>query len=206
MNEERLPKICFKMLQFLSKQGSVDEKYNWFIQVKNKFFSNINKTVFFDNINLNSLIKEKDSLVSEFKKYIHGKDKIKIENNNSMAIFPMLYKAGLVTKYLNLKIPLYYKKILAQIRFINIYNKRILTKKKIYSIKESTNCNYCTDECTILHLIKDCEHLKKQREKLIPEILNSRVENGIFHILNNIDCEIKARKFVNFIHIIVEIE
>lgn len=205
-NEERLPKICFKRLQFLAKQGSADEKYNWFIQVKNKFFSKINKSEFFDNITLCSLIKEKDSLLSEFKKYIHGKDKTEIENNNSMPIFPMLYNEGLVTKYLNLKIPLYYKKILAQIRFINLYNNRILTKKKIYSIKENTNCNYCTNEGTILHLIKDCEQLKKQREKLIPEILNSRMENGIFHIMNNIDSEVKARKFVNFIHIIIDLE
>lgn len=206
MKEERLPKICFKRLQSLAKQGNIDEKYNWFIQVKNKFFDKINKAEFFENIDLNSIIKEKNSLLSEFKEYIHGKDKIALLNNNSLAIFPMLYKAGLVTKYLNLKIPLYYKKILAQIRLINIYNCRILTKNKTFTIKENTHCNICTDEYTILHLIKDCEQIKRQREKLIPEILNSKMDNSIFHILNNTDCEIKARKFVNFIHILIELE
>ena len=202
MPEYRLPKICLKRLLQLSKNNVKDEKYNWITQLKNKFFYKINRVEFIDSITLETLVKEKESLINDYKKYTQAIDKREINNSSCLTVFSIFNETESKINYLNLKIPISHKKILAQLRMLNKYNPRIITKDRINITKTGEYCNYCGDENTIFHSIRHCEQYKKDRENLIPEILNSEMENSIFYFVNNLN-DTQARKMVNFIHIIL---
>ena len=161
MQEERIPKICLKKLIELANRT-----YNWVNQIKKYFLEKIGKIDLFNNLTLESFLKEKENLIKEFESYSKKEDILSIETSTSLTVYPWLFKINPNNNYLNLKIPINDKKILAQLRVLNIYNRRVLTKKKIYTLNEDDYCEYCAEKNSILHSIIDCEKYSDYRVKI----------------------------------------
>ena len=207
MQDDRLPKICFKRLLHLSKNETEKNgtKYNWINQVKIKFLKKINKDDFLDNISLDLLVKEKNNLLEELKKYTKRIDKKNIFECNCIPALSILHQNEITVNYIDLKLPLHQKKILAQVRLLNNYNTRFLTKDKIHKLNFNEYCHLCSERDTIFHSIINCEKFNNYRGQLVPDIFNSTMDNGFFQLLNELN-EPKARKIVNFVHIILNVK
>ena len=76
-------------------------KYNWINQVKIKFLRKINKDDFLDNISLDLLIKEKNNLLEEYKKYTKRIDKKDIFECNCLPALSILDQNEIKVNYLD---------------------------------------------------------------------------------------------------------
>ena len=114
----------------------------------------------------------------------------------------MISQIESTTNYLDLMISLYHKRVLAQLRLFNNYVARIYLKNKKVIVADGY-CEYCSTRNDIFHMITNCYFYKDQREKLLPELAED--ENKVFNftqVLNGLS-EVRARKLVNLIHIIL---
>ena len=91
---------------------------------------------------------------------------------------------------------------MAQLRILNIYNTRIVTKNKSYPLNDEEYCELCAEKNTIFHSIIYCQRYNSYRCELVPEIENSEMENGFFYFINRLNEE-KIKKLVKFVHIIL---
>ena len=67
--------------------------------------------------------------------------------------------------------------VIAQIRLLNKYNKRIIINNKLYNLNNDNNkyCYLCSEENNLFHSLIECKLYLKQREKYFHEIVN--IEN-----------------------------
>ena len=89
------------------------------------------------------------------------------------------------------------KKIIAQIRLLNIYNSRIKIGKSIYKTLHNVPCEFCNlSENNIFHWIENCNLLKVKRKIFLQDCNKS--EFHIVYFLNNLSTS-ELKKFVVFI-------
>ena len=112
-------------------------------------------------------------------------------NSSALTIYPMLMNNGSDPKYLNLQIKLYYKKILAQLRLLNNYNSRIITKNKIVKLQNSNFCYNCSSYNSIIHSLIDCEIYNNFRSKVFENIKKDYIVKDVTDLFNNLN-EISA--------------
>ena len=103
MQEERIPKICLKKLIELANSNKSNSTYNWVNQIKKYFLEKIGKIDLFNNLTLESFMKEKESLIKEFESYNKKEDILSIETSTSLTIYPWLFKIQSNNNYLNLR-------------------------------------------------------------------------------------------------------
>ena len=60
MSDNRYPIICFNKIKSYSKDEN--EKYNWFIQIRERFFEPIGKAELWESLTLDTLTSEKENL------------------------------------------------------------------------------------------------------------------------------------------------
>ena len=104
----------------------------------------------------------------------------------SLVLYPSLLEKK-HNNYLNLKIPAYYKRVIAQLRMLNSYVTRIILKKNTLIVKEEY-CHYCSDRNDLMHQLIYCMCYEKQRNKLVPELNQDDNRNAIFfNLMNNLN-------------------
>ena len=202
MPENRFPKICFDKLRLLSKANdTININYNWFDQVSLPFFEKIDRSEVWRNPPLEVLISEKQKLFNRYFELLQKQDSTEMMDSTALLLYPVLKSFGGDSDYLNLKIAFYYKKIIAQLRLLNKYNPRIITKNKIFRLKNNNFCHQCSADNNIFHSITDCVLYYNVRNKLFVEVVDRQVITDIFSLLNNLN-ESRARKLVNLLCII----
>ena len=139
MEDSRYPKICFNKLKKLAEHDLSSPKFNWFVQVNEYFFNKIKESDIWLNITLEKLTTEKNNLLTKIKNYLLKEDQEFCEKSNSLIFYPSSLNNGINSGYLNLKIPSYDKKVIAQLRMYNTYVQRIILKKKIQSKQTTMN-------------------------------------------------------------------
>lgn len=70
---------------------------------------------------------------------------------------PFLKRGGFNVNYLNLKIPTYFMKIIAQLVFLDAYSTRFLTKQGKVDLTHLGYCEYCLEENNFIHMITHCK-------------------------------------------------
>ena len=104
-------------------------------------------------------------------------------------------------KYLNLSLPLYIKKIFAQVRLSNNISSYINLNNNIFKFKNSEICCLCNDIYTfdtILHFIFECQKLEQLRLNFFKSIQLDLISDNWSLVLNPDNATI-IRKFVNFL-------
>ena len=203
MPDQRYPRICYNRFKKLPHDPDPNKsnKYNWFTQVKEIFFDKINKAETWINLSKEDLINQKQHLISLLKNYLVERNREKCISSTSLTFYPMISQMESTTNYLDLMISLYHKRVLAQLRLFNNYVARICLKIK--KSVEDGYCEYCSTRNDIFHMITSCYFYNEPREKLLPELAED--ENKVFNftqVLNGLS-EVRARKLVNLIHIIL---
>ena len=140
MKNNRFPKICFEKLKSLSEFDTNKQKYNWFVHVRNNFFSKINQTDTWDNLTLDLLEKEKKNLIIKMENQERELDAVSSTRSTSLLFFPAIHQIERAVHYFDLTISLYYKKVIAQLILFNKYAPRFITKNK-YFINEKNTVN-----------------------------------------------------------------
>ena len=70
IEDNRFPKICFNRLKKLAIHDLPNPKFNWFLQINQKFFKKIDECQFWENITLEKLKLERNNLLEKMKNYL----------------------------------------------------------------------------------------------------------------------------------------
>lgn len=204
MQDNRYPRMSFNRLRAIDAKGKASSKYNWVAQIREEFFEVIDETEIWSNLNLDTLIREKSNLINKLSEYLNKLDKIDCLISSSLRIYPYIVSIDLKPNYTNLKLPNYFKKVIAQLRFMNKFSSRILTKDCRYLISEEKYCEGCAVQGTFLHYILSCMDFSVQRIKFLPAVEMADRKFEIFlELLSNLS-EKEARKIIIFVQIVLD--
>lgn len=204
MDENRYPRICFNRIRALAQYDSSKGKYNWANQIKTHFFETIGRSDFWENITAESIKLERENLVEALRQNLYKNDVDSCKISTSLTILPALIHVGSIIKYLDLKVPLKFKKIIAQLRMHNQYCPRIIINKEKHITNSQSYCEYCIDQDSLFHSLIYCKYFENERTIYLNEIaLSVDQKSQVFcNYLNNLN-ESKIRKLVKFICIIL---
>ena len=179
MPDNRYPKICFLRQLSLNSSSKILSKYSWVKQIRENFFDLIS-----ENFNSNSLasglLNRKNELINTYKIYLHNTDLVKREKSTSLILYTDLKLQENCQKYFNIGLTWKALKILAQIRFLNVYSNRIIIDSNIYRFNNNDYCFNCSKVNDFVHRVVECPVFDKLREKLMLKFKNN---NDFFRIL-----------------------
>ena len=173
MPETRYPSVCFHKLHELSKKSSNIGKYNWISIAKEIFFEPIIETEIWENLNNFLMPETTERLISLYNNHLHEVDLESYAQSSSLYIYPDLTIDKISQYYLSFNINHDIKRIFAQLKLLNKYNTRIITKNKIFKLNKNIDCNYCniTDD-NLYHALFECEKYKGERLKYFNNLKN----------------------------------
>ena len=116
--------------------------------------------------------------------------------------FDMLYKKGgplNPENYHLIALLIAVVKIFTQIRLVNKYNNRIVTKNGKITFSDLEYCELCIKTNSLAHRLIDCTYHKEVREKYLGNLFDS--EQSLFEILNNLSLNNvnKIAQYINHI-------
>ena len=193
MPDERFPKICFDRLKTLSSSSSAQISLNWFTHIE-AILSNINQNELWRNISYDLLKSNSDKILSKYKYYLQKKDRDQLLLSKSLQILPNLYLLQQKQIYLNYDICAYKICIFAQVRFMNIYNPKIITSVINEFDLTDTFCPICAlpETENIHHIMCVCLKYSEIRE----EIFESDVIDLGFLTAPDLNSVIKTVSFI----------
>ena len=166
MHESRYPKISFlKQLSSLRYPSKL-VKYNWVRQIKEVFFDPINEVSIWDNLTSDLLKQRKSNLLDAYSKMWYNRDLLKRSKSSSLILYSEIDIQHDVQKYFKLGISLRLIRIFAQIRFLNIYNCRIIIDSIIYVVNNDKFCYNCGKNNDFVHRVVECPIFNEARTEL----------------------------------------
>lgn len=159
MEDDRYPKICFNRLKKLAEYDNASPKFNWFVQINEYFFKKIDESHFWSNLTLEKLVLEKNNLITKMSSFLEKNDQECCKNSSSLALYPNIYNIEKKINYLDVRLPAYYKKIIAQLRMYNLYIPRILLKNMTLKTNDEY-CNYCNERNDLIHMLVYCTRFR----------------------------------------------
>ena len=180
---KNLAKSSFFKAEELSNLNS-DLKYNWAKQIRSTFFERIDAANLWDDLSLETLSKEKKNLTEKFISYSKGEDLRKCLESSSLSLYPALCETPSGTVYLQGNAPLEYKRIIAQVRLVNIYNPRILLKKGKSILIPNDYCELCAKANSLEHKVFECLYFTEVRDKYLTNVIENA--NSFPDLLNTL--------------------
>lgn len=169
MEESRYPRICFEKLRNIKESKG---KYNWVSQIK-EMFNKCNMGYIWEEPDLCSMVIDKDAIINTYKNYLMETDKKRLEECKSLQIFPYLSLVEGTQLYLKTRLPLFHKRLMAQLRLIGSFFPRIMNNKIKHSFRiEEKICPVCYQlvEEDLIHLLIKCPAYEKMRNTHITEL------------------------------------
>ena len=152
MPQTRYPYMCLLCLCTYDTKNSNIVKYNWVSMVKQVFFSPINELELWDDLNNFLMPEVVERVLDKFSAYTYMLDMESVPISSSLLFYPSLNINNECRSYFYFKISFEIKRIYSQCRLLNIYSKRIITKKGVYKFHDMGDCNYCNrDNNDLLH-------------------------------------------------------
>ena len=151
-------------------------------------------------------INKRNNLLTRYSNFLLNDDIKKSMQSSSLILFPQFANSRKSSpdSYLTGNCKLYIKKLISQIKLLNIYCKRLIYDRKIYSFKNDFNCEFCGIRNTnILHFIVDCKllYFKRKNYGLIMNQENSSL-NINYYLEKPLITDLII--FVNFIKYVLE--
>ena len=138
------------------------------MQIKT-FLEKIGAVEIQDNLSLQTLREHKASLFEK------KEDFDKCLKSTSLFLYPGLVENGLGVAYLGYRVPLWARRIIAQIRLVNKYNNRIVTKNGKITFSDLEYCELCIKTNSLAHRLTDCSYHKEVREKYLGNLFDSEL-------------------------------
>ncbi|XP_043480334.1 uncharacterized protein LOC122510015 [Leptopilina heterotoma] len=162
MNDTRYPKLCFLKLIKLARKNPKN-KLNWFNQLKFSFFEPCGLLEYWNGINSETSSLNERAILDKFELFLRNRDEDRLNHSRSLLILSSLPHKAVAQSYLLLRMLIFYKRILSQIRLINQHVCRITFNRKIITFHSDSLCKLCrTDYESLYHLIfycPACRHL-----------------------------------------------
>lgn len=189
MGEDRFPNMCLLRLFSLLATENPGGKYNWL----EHFFG------LFDGITIPFLSTLKVSpsadaweqmepvLYHSLSLHLAEQDVVSVQNSRFLQL-PLVYSPSLSpAKYLVGRIPMAYKRIMAQTRLANVVTCTFYANRKFYNIDPQSFCPLCNlaEKETIEHLILRCPMYNSPRKRLLsPYFVNDWSAENLIVFLN----------------------
>ena len=164
MNDSRYPKICFVKLRTMALTNQTTSG-NWFAQINDlisacpasHLWSHSENSLSQDHIN---------TMFTQYRQICFVSDSNRLRQSTSLQILATILPTADTTPYLLLRLPLHDIRVLAQLRFLNNFNPRIITDK-ICKFNYDEKCRCCTIEVESLsHFLHSCDIYRDLRQKL----------------------------------------
>lgn len=172
MESFRFPKLCLARLKSLALKDP-SSKLNWFCHLR-KFFVDCGLAGTWLDMCLGVDSLDAKILLNKYELFLRERDMSSFARSRSLQLYPYLSLGDGPQSYLRMKLPLYFKKILAQTRLINVHVCRIIfDKKKIYRFNLESSCKFCRFENeSLMHILCGCLSCEHICEAHFPEFRN----------------------------------
>ena len=163
MNDNRYPKLCFVKFRSmaLADQSITD---NWFTHI-NTIITSCPAAHFWTDSGESLSLVHLNTILFQFKQLCYDTDTNSLHQSTSLQMLSTTFPTIEPSPYLLLHLPLHSTRILAQLRFINNFNPRIITDK-VCKFDYTENCRCCfSEEEDLTHFLCTCTVYSELRQK-----------------------------------------
>lgn len=169
MESHRIPKICFNRL--LELQG-VDQRYNWFLQVK-EYFGHIQSLSLLENLDADSLKRAKPHLLTRYQNFLYHRDTVERSRSAYLVFRDSRFgSTPEAVKYLTWCLPMYMTRIVTQLRLSTNRGMKLTYCGNSHFIDFTVSCSICNlhrDE-TLHHIFHECPVYRPIRTSFITRL------------------------------------
>ena len=206
MDGSRYPKICFERLKdYARKYPKSNSKYNWVLQLKEKFFDHLDILNFEEFLIDDKIKKNETFLLNNLQRYYTREDITKFKKTSSIIFNSILEYEKSQPAYFDIIEATSIIKILCQIRICNTHNQRIIIKNKIFRIRPDEYCFCCNAKVDLFHLLNDCilfediriKYFNEKESVFVNKLANVNKTLGItiIYFLNEV---LERYNFINY--------
>uniref|UniRef100_A0A0K8SPN6 Reverse transcriptase n=2 Tax=Lygus hesperus TaxID=30085 RepID=A0A0K8SPN6_LYGHE len=167
MDASRLPKICYSQLKALAGRGEVDIRYNWAHQMKT-LLDETELSDLWETTDLATLKKNKKIFLNRLSDSLRTQDADRARLS-SYNVAPRNYSSpsGQCAGYLSFPVPLYAKRLLAQVRTAGSSYSRVTLSRIVNVFDNSNSCSICNtgESDSLFHLLGRCPIFRSERRR-----------------------------------------
>ncbi|KAI5743687.1 hypothetical protein M8J77_021086 [Diaphorina citri] len=186
MEEKRLPKICFLKLQEMAVANPTATKYNWVAQVR-QIFTKLDCLEVYEAEDPKIIKVQVDSMIEKIQESNRMEDKRRIEVSSYSNVYKNLTNLDNQEeeKYLNMDVPLYKIRTIAQLRTSAQKIVRITIHKDIHVIETEKICTLCNlaKEESLEHFMLECPIYRATRQRYIGKYVNDYSQAHLKNLL-----------------------
>lgn len=145
--------------------------FNWFRQVGIAFGLD-DAGVDWCSLGLDSIRQTRDTLLENYGRFLRSSDLELCTESKSLLIYPSLTCIRGTQRYLHGRSPLITKRIFAQVRLLNCYICRIITRQFVYKFDANNDCLCCGQgRDDLFHILTNCPACEHLCKRALPELL-----------------------------------